>query len=412
MAFKALKDRKLRSALTVLGIVIGSALIVALVASTGGLTASVTKQIEKIGVTTITVSPTSPRNPVTDLDIDAVKGIVGVADVIPYYSQRLILSSGSDTLSVSLYGIEQAKLQLLYKSLVINQGTLADEYDPTGMVIGSAIANPTSGSFSPVGLNDMLVLQGSSSPSSTSTPTYSFIVKGILAPFGAAGFVNIDETVFMSLNGARLLFGSAYYSGLYVIAESPDVVNSVVTSLQTHFGSNARVTSSSAFLSTVQSITGQLTIFLGSVATVSLFVAGVGITNTMYISVIERTREIGILKAIGFRPKQILSLFLWEAAVTGMLGSVFGTLTGVGLSYLLGGGLPFFGGARTSGGGAPGGGGGPGQTVLGASSFSPVFSANLMVFSLVFPVAIAVLAGFYPAWRASRMNTVTALKYE
>jgi len=412
MAFKALKDRKLRSALTVLGIVIGSALIVALVASTGGLTASVTNQIEKIGVTTITVFPTSPRNPVTDLDIDAVREIVGVAEVIPYYSQRLILSSGSDTLSVSLYGIEQAKLQLLYKSLVISQGTLADEYDPTGIVIGSAIANPTSGSFSPVGLNDMLVLQGSSSPSSTSTPTYSFIVKGILAPFGAAGFVNIDETVFMSLNGARLLFGSAYYSGLYVIAESPDVVNSVVTSLQTHFGSNARVTSSSAFLSTVQSITGQLTIFLGSVATVSLFVAGVGITNTMYISVIERTREIGILKAIGFRPKQILSLFLWEAAVTGMLGSIFGTLTGVGLSYLLGGGLPFFGGARTSGGGAPGGGGGPGQTVLGASSFSPVFSANLMVFSLVFPVAIAVLAGFYPAWRASRMNTVTALKYE
>jgi putative ABC transport system permease protein len=411
MAFKALKDRKLRSALTVLGIVIGSALIVALVASTGGLTASVTSQIEKIGVTTITVFSTSPRTPITDQDVEAVREIVGVKDVIPYYQQRLTLTSGSDTLSVSLYGIEQNKLQILYKSLVLSQGALADEYDPTGIVIGSGIANPSSGSFPTVGVDDMLILQGSASPSSRSTPTYSFLVKGILAPFGAAGFVNIDETVFLSLNGARLLFGSAYYSGMYAIAESPDAVSSVVTSMQNYFGSNARVTSSSAFLSTVQSITSQLTLFLGSVAAVSLVVAGVGIANTMYISVIERTREIGILKAIGFRPKQILSLFLWEAAVTGMLGSVFGTITGVGLSYLLGGGLPFIGGRRTTG-AAPSG-GGPGQMVaFGSTSFSPVFSAYLIVFSLLFPVAIAVLAGFYPAWRASRMNAVTALKYE
>ena len=408
MAFKALKDRKLRSVLTVLGIVIGSAMIVALVASTGGLTASVSKQIEKIGVTTITVMPTSQRNPVTDLDVEAIGEMAGVEEVIPYYSQRLTLTSGSDSISVSLFGIEQGKLQLLYKSLVLDQGALADEYDPTGVVVGSSIANPSSGSFSAVGVNDMLVLQGMAGPGSTTTPTYSFIVKGILAPFGAAGFVNIDETVFMSLNGARMIFSSAYYSGLYVIGKSPDVVDSLVTSLETYFGSNARVSSSSAFLSTVQSISSQLTLFLGSVAAVSLLVAGVGISNTMYISVMERTREIGILKAIGFRPKQILSLFLWEAAVTGLMGSIFGTLMGVGLAYLLGGGMFSFGGRARVG----GGGGGPGGPMSLSTSFSPVFSANLMIFSLLFPVAIAVLAGFYPAWRASRMNTVNALKYE
>jgi len=408
MAFKALKDRKLRSVLTVLGIVIGSAMIVALVASTGGLTASVSKQIEKIGVTTITVMPTSQRNPVTDLDIETIREMAGVEEVIPYYSQRLTLTSGSDSISVSLFGIEQGKLQLLYKSLVLDQGALADEYDPTGVVVGSSIANPSSGSFSAVGVNDMLVLQGMAGPGSTTTPTYSFIVKGILAPFGAAGFVNIDETVFMSLNGARMIFSSAYYSGLYVIGKSPDVVDSLVTSLETYFGSNARVSSSSAFLSTVQSISSQLTLFLGSVAAVSLLVAGVGISNTMYISVMERTREIGILKAIGFRPKQILSLFLWEAAVTGLMGSIFGTLMGVGLAYLLGGGMFSFGGRARVG----GGGGGPGGPMSLSTSFSPVFSANLMIFSLLFPVAIAVLAGFYPAWRASRMNTVNALKYE
>jgi len=407
MAFKALKDRKLRSALTILGIVIGSALIVALIASTGGLTGSVSKQIEKIGVTTITVFSTSPRTPITDKDVEAIREIPGVMDVIPYFSRRLDYVYGGNTLSVSVYGVEQAKLQTLYKGLTLGEGTLVDEYDPVGVVIGSAIANPPSGSFPPVDVNEMLILQGTSMGSRTSS-SYSFLVKGILAPYGAAGFVNLDETVFMSLTGAQLLFASPYYSGLYVISESPSQVDSVVASLQNYFGGNARVTSSSAFLSTVQSITSQLTFFLGSVAVVSLVVAGVGIANTMYISVVERTREIGILKAIGYRPKQILSLFLAEAAVTGMLGSIFGTLAGVLLSFLLGGSLPFFR-VRAPSGGGPGG---PGQSPFATASFTPVFSANLIMFSLTFPVAIAILAGLYPAWRASRMNTVTALKYE
>lgn len=417
MAFKALKDRKVRSALTILGIVIGSAMIVALVASTGGLTSSVSGQIEKTGVTTITVSPTSPRNPLTNQDIAAIRKIDGVKDVFAYYSRRLSLNYGSNTLSVSLYGIDQKKLQSLYKGLVLSKGALANDYDSTGVIVGSAIANPPSGGFRPVGVNNVLVLQGGATgfqagfSGSTSSRTYSFIVRGILTPYGAAGFLNIDESVFMSLAGALTLFRSAYFSGLYVIAESPDVVDSVVSSLTSYYGRDARVSSSSAILSSVQSITSQLTIFLGAIATVSLFVAGVGIANTMYVSVIERTREIGVLKAMGFKPKHILSLFLAEAAITGMLGGIFGTLVGVGLSFFLGGGLPSLGfrgiGGRVAPGGQPGG-----QTTSGTSSFSPVFSIDLIVFSLTFPIVIAILAGFYPARRASKMDIVTALKYE
>ncbi|MEM2882773.1 MAG: FtsX-like permease family protein [Candidatus Bathyarchaeia archaeon] len=402
MALRALKDRKLRSALTILGITIGSALIVALVASTGGLTASVSKQIEKIGITTITISSTSPRFQITDEDVIAVRGIPGVKDVIPYISRRLSLNYGSSSLSVSLFGIEQGKIQSIYKGLALSRGTLADEYDPTGVIIGSAIANPPSESFPPLGVNEMLILQGGAG---SSTSTYSFIVKGILAPYGAAGFLDIDEAVFMSLTGARLLFRSAYYSGLYVIAESADAVDSVVASLQNYYGSSARISSPSALLSTAQSVTTQLTYFLGSIAAVSLFVAGVGIANTMYISVVERTREIGILKAIGYRPRQILSLFLAEAAVTGMIGGLIGTSAGVLLSFLLSGNLPF--GFRV-----PGIGFRPGQSAAAGASFSPALSAELVLFSLTFPVAIAILAGLYPAWRASRMDTVIALKYE
>ncbi|MEM2107528.1 MAG: ABC transporter permease, partial [Candidatus Bathyarchaeia archaeon] len=304
MAFKALKDRKLRSVLTVLGIVIGSAMIVALVASTSGLSASVQSQINKMGVTTLNVVSTSIRTPIKDEDVSVVREFVGVKDVIPYFSRRLSINYGTNTLSVSLVGLDQAKLQTLYKGLEISDGMIVDGYDPTGVVVGSAIANPPSNTFPPVGMNEMIALQGTATGRGA-PPSYTFIVKGILAPYGAVGFMNLDETVFTTL-AARTIFSVNYYTGLYVIAESPSVVDSVVESIQNYFGGNARVFSSTALLQTVQSITTQLTIFLGSVAVVTLFVAAVGITNTMFVSVMERTREIGILKSLGYSPRQIL----------------------------------------------------------------------------------------------------------
>jgi putative ABC transport system permease protein len=161
------------------------------------------------------------------------------------------------------------------------------------------------------------------------------------------------------------------------------------------------VISPGQILSSIESITGQLTVFLGSIGAVSLFVATVGIVNTMYVSVMERTREIGILKAIGYRPKQIMGMFLSEAALTGMIGGVTGLMLGYGLSFLMGGEL-----AGSSIGFRFGGGGGAAAAVV------PVFSTELIIFALVFPVILATAAGLYPAWRASRMNAVAALKYE
>jgi len=407
MAFKALKDRKLRSALTILGIVIGCSLIVALVASTSGLSASVSSQIDKIGVTTLNVFSTSQRTPVTDDDIRVVRSFAGVKDVIPYFQRRLSINYGSNTLSVQVIGFDQTKLQTLFKGLTFDTGAVVDGFDPTGAVIGTEIANPPGDSgFLPVRMNEMVMVQGTSTGRGA-PPSYTFIVKGIMAPYGSVGFTNLDECIFTSM-ASSTIFGVKYYSGIYVIVDSADNVNAVLTSIQNYFGGNARVFSSSAMLQTVQSITGQLTLFLGGVAAVTLVVAAVGITNTMFVSVMERTREIGILKAIGYRPKQIMSLFLSEAALTGVAGAILGTLMGIALSFLLGGGMASSFSFRPPGmGGAPGS-----RTPTSGTSYSPVFSTQLFAFSLLFPIGLAVLAGLYPAWRASRMNAVTALKYE
>ncbi len=409
MAFKALRDRKLRTGLTVLGIVIGCSLIVALVASTSGLSASVQAQVDKIGVTTLQVFSTSQRTPITDQDVAAVKNMAGVQDVIPYFSKRSSINYGSSTLSVSIVGFDQTKLTSLYKGLTVAEGTTVGGFDPTGAVIGTDIAFPPNDSgFPPIGVNGLVSIQATSSGKGKGAPpTYTFIAKGIMAPYGTVGFTNLDESIFTSMS-ARTLFGIKYYSGMYVIVNSADNVNDVLASLQSYFGGNARVFSSTALLQTVQSITGSLTLFLGGVAVVTLMVAAVGIANTMFVSVMERTREIGIMKAIGYRPKQILSLFLYEAALTGIAGAIIGTLFGIFLSFLLGGGISSSFNFQPRGfGGAP-----RPAVQTSSTSYAPVFSTQLFIFSLTFPIILAVLAGLYPAWRASKMNAVIALKYD
>jgi putative ABC transport system permease protein len=252
LAFNALTSRRVRTGLTILGIVIGTAMIVALIASTSGLTANITAQMSKMGVTTVTIMPTSAKFQVTDNDIVALSSIAGVKEVIPYYSQRLQIDYGSTTLSVTLYGLDQTKLPSLYSGLELLSGSLADMYDPTGAVVGSSIFNPPESNLQGVDVGELLLLEGTSTGKGRS-PTYSFLVKGALKSFGSAGFTNVDETVFTTLIGARVVFKLNYYSGLYVIANSPEEVNAVTTSVQEYFGSNARIMNAKSMLESVQS---------------------------------------------------------------------------------------------------------------------------------------------------------------
>jgi putative ABC transport system permease protein len=215
-------------------------------------------------------------------------------------------------------------------------------------------------------------------------------------------FSNIDETIFISLQSAQILLKTQYFSGLYVITDTPGDVTAVQQTIESYYGTQVRVMNAGSMLSSVESITSQMTVFLGSIGAVSLFVAAVGITNTMFVSVMERTREIGILKALGYRPKQIMGMFLSEAILSGIVGGVGGTVLGYVLSFVIGGAMPMSGGFSMSG---------PGRTSS-STTFTPVFTPELIAFSLLFPIGIAVLAGLYPAWRASRMNAVVALKYE
>jgi putative ABC transport system permease protein len=414
LAFKALRDRKLRSFLTILGIMIGSAIILALIASSSGLSAGVQSQVSKIGANTLTVSSarqffgggggSTQGYQLSQQDVSTIRSFQGVSDVIPYYSQRATISYGSNSIDGELIGLDTSALSTMYKGLSLYSGSLPDPYDPSAAAVGYSIAFPT-GSSDQLTLNQMvsITLGGSSSGSLT------FLVKGVLSEYGSVLFSNIDDTIFISLQSAQILLKTQYFSGLYVMTNTAGDVTTVQQEIENYYGTQVRVMNAGSMVSSVESITSQMTVFLGSIGAVSLFVAAVGITNTMFVSVMERTREIGILKALGYKPKQIMGLFLSEAVLSGVVGGVGGTILGYVLSFILGGSLSSsFGGFRM-------GGGPPGQASSASASsttFTPVFTPELIAFSLLFPIGIAVLAGLYPAWRASRMNAVVALKYE
>ena len=412
LAFKALRARKLRSSLTIIGIIIGSAIILALIASSSGLSAGIQAQVSKIGANTLTVSSaggffapggsgSTQSYKLTQQDVNTIKTFQGVSDVIPYYSQRATISYGSNSIQdAELIGVDPSALFTMYNGLSLYSGTLPDAYDPSAAAVGYSIAFPT-GSSDQLTLNQMVSVTLGSSTSGSLT----FLARGILSEYGRSLFTDIDDTIFISLQSAQILMKSQYYSGLYILTDSAGDVTTVQKEIETYYGTQVRVMNAGSMVSSVESITSQMTVFLGSIGAVSLFVAAVGITNTMFVSVMERTREIGIMKALGFKGKQIMGMFLSEAILSGVVGGVGGTMVGYVLSFMIGGSLSSFSGFGI-------GGGPPGQSSSSSTTFTPVFTPELLAFSLLFPIGIAVLAGLYPAWRASRMNAVVALKYE
>lgn len=405
---KALLDRKVRSLLTIVGIMVGSAIILALVASTSGLSAGVQANIAKIGANTIIVraaggqftSGATSSFQLSQQDLPQLKSIPGVISVTPMYSRGVSISVGGQTISGSLVGVDLGVLPELYKGIGLAEGSYPSLYDPTSAVIGNGIAFPVVAN----GNQLVDVNQAVSMKIGTSKTSLTFLVKGILAPYGSALFANVDNDIFVSLQAAQILLKTPYYSSIYVAVDSTDNVATVQTAIQTLYGTQVNIINAGSIASSISAVTSQITVFLGSIGSVVLFVAAIGIANTMYVAVMERTREIGILKALGFKGAQIMGMFLTEAAITGVVGGVLGTGLGFILAYAMGGSLTFGGGR-----GGFGFGGGPSAAT---PPPTPVFSLQLIIFTLTFPVGMAILAGLYPAWRASKMNIVNALKYE
>ncbi|MDG7022666.1 MAG: FtsX-like permease family protein, partial [Nitrososphaerota archaeon] len=259
---------------------------------------------------------------------------------------------------------------------------------------------------------------GAPGASSASTKK-EFVIRGIYDQFGNGFNISPDTTIFIPLSAGEQILKNSDYTGIMVVASSPGAVSAVTSELTAQYGTDIRVTSVSSLLSSIQSVTSGTTTLLEAVAGTSVLVAFIGIMTTMLTSVIERTREIGVLKALGSSSRGIMLVFLTEAVVTGLIGGFVGVGAGYLLSFVVIGALsgtfrlpgagPRFAGAA-AGRGATAFGPTAASSAASTLTITPAISLEVVALAVLLAVAVGTFGGLIPAWRASRLNPVEALR--
>lgn len=431
LAFRAMTDRKLRTTLTIIGIVIGPATIVSLVAATQGYSAASAAQFDKLGATTMFVSPVGRSFSFTSSNVPQISNLLGVAAVVPYQELSGTITQGGQTVSVNIIGANLSALNEVFPSLSILNGSVPASDSLNEALIGYSIAYPNLSGATNSSVNQVLSVSnvrsgggagaiffgpqgasffGSSSSSSSST-TKSFLINGILSSFGQGLFIDPDTAVFIPISSSQTIEHSDTYNGVIVIASSVNEVSTVSSELTSLFGNNVRVTTVSSILSTVESVTSSTGTLLASIGSISVLVAFIAIMTTEFTSVMERTKEIGILKALGASARTILINFISESLVVGLLGGLIGAAIGSALSFFI---IGFLSGNSIPGLGRGISGGARSAAVSPSSTTTlhiiPVITPELILLAVGLATLVGGLAGLLPAWRASRLTPVEALR--
>ena len=227
--------------------------------------------------------------------------------------------------------------------------------------------------------------------------TYTAHISAVLDKIGGFGVGGPSDTgVYVPLSRAETFFGTDEADMIIVKLSSsdPTLVNDTITTITRYFNNEVSVISATAVQSLLTTIFSTISLFLGGVAAISLLVAGIGIMNIMIVSLIERTREIGILKALGMRSRTVLMIFLGESVIIGLIGAVAGIISGWILANVV---ALFL---------------GRGGIIGSALTITPVLTPEVLLGALAFGIGISVVFALYPAWRASKLKPVDALRYE
>ena len=407
IALQSLSGNKLRSSLTILGIVIGVAAVVAMLGIGRGAQAGITASVTANGTNLLYVRPGAASTngvraaagsgaSLTLDDATALQSVAGVAAVAPEVDGRAQVIYQGTNANTSLVGTTPDYLTA--RNVAMDQGDFFSDSQVSSRalvaVLGPTVAttlfgDPGSavGQVIKVGNNGLLLT-----------------VIGVTVAKGGSGFGNQDDEIFVPITTAQTRIIGATRQGASTsvntinvqVADAKQIpqVTSDMTALldQRHNvlpgAEDFSIQNQADILSTLTGVTDTLTLFLGGIAGISLLVGGIGVMNIMLVSVTERTREIGIRKAVGARKADILTQFMIESAALSLLGG----LVGIALGWVIASSM--------------------GKVNLGGSAITPVVGVDSMLLATLFSAAIGLFFGIYPAMRAASLAPVEALRYE
>jgi len=424
-SFSAIKLRKLRAGLTTLGVVIGIAAIVALLSITQGLQATITEQLQTSFATdTLIVSAGGGLGAGIGGRTGADSGfrlLINYTQMINGLSPNITTSiaiiqragfikSGNITRVTTIVGVDFAEYSDIYCSTFVNEtGNIPLIPTNETVVVGKRISDPWKNATLFCSADDDVEIKWTNATViPAKNETYTGHVAAVLKEIGGFGVGPSDFSVYIPISKAQSFFGTDECDMIIVKLKNDDkaMIDSVSEAIKEAFSNEASVTSATAVLNILSSVFSVIELFLAGIAAISLLVAGIGIMNIMIVSLMERTREIGILKALGMKSRTVLLVFLSESVIIGLIGAAIGIASGWVLANVVarvfrGGGGVFMGGNQ-----AATGAGAVGMTI------TPVLTPTVFLGALVFGVGVSVIFALYPAWRASKLKPVEALRYE